>query len=58
LHSWGMYGNGGNKVLIFPDESLVIVITTTNFHVQGAGALTDKLVVDYVLDAALSANAH
>jgi CubicO group peptidase (beta-lactamase class C family) len=58
LHSWGMYGTGGNKVLIFPDESVVVVITTTNYHVQGAGALTDKLVVDYILDAALSANAH
>jgi CubicO group peptidase (beta-lactamase class C family) len=58
LRSYGMYGTGGNKVLIFPDESLVVVITTTNYHVQGAGALTDKLVVDYVLDAALQANPH
>jgi CubicO group peptidase (beta-lactamase class C family) len=56
LRSYGMYGTGGNKVLIFPDESLVVVITTTNYHVQGAGALTDKLVVDYVLDATLQAN--
>jgi CubicO group peptidase (beta-lactamase class C family) len=54
--SYGMYGTGGNKILVFPDESLVVVITTTNYHVQGAGALTDKLVVDYVLEAAASAN--
>ena len=49
---------GGNKILVFPDESLVIVITTTNYRVQGAGALTDKLIVDYVLEAAVPANAR
>jgi len=58
LRSYGMYGTGGNKVLVFPDEALVVVITTTNYHVQGAAALTDKLIVDYVLEAAVSANAQ
>ena len=58
LRSYGMYGTGGNKILVFPDESLVVVITTTNYRVQGASALTDKLVVDYVLEAAVSANAQ
>jgi CubicO group peptidase (beta-lactamase class C family) len=58
LRSYGMYGTGGNKILVFPDESLVIVITTTNYRVQGAGALTDKLIVDYVLEAAVPANAR
>ena len=58
LRSYGMYGTGGNKVLVFPDEALVVVITTTNYHVQGASALTDKLIVDYVLEAAVSANAQ
>jgi hypothetical protein len=53
-----MYGTGGNKVLVFPDEGLVVVITTTNYHVQGASALTDKLIVDYVLEAAVSAKAQ
>ena len=56
LHSYGMYGTGGNKILVFPDESLVVVITTTNYHVQDASTLTDKLIVDYVLDAAVLAN--
>ena len=51
LRSYGMYGTGGNKVLIFPDEALVAVITTTNYHVQGAATLTDKLLVDYILEA-------
>jgi len=58
LRSYGMYGTGGNKVLVFPDEALVVVITTTNYHFQGASALTDKLIVDYVLEAAVSANAQ
>jgi CubicO group peptidase (beta-lactamase class C family) len=52
LRSYGMYGTGGNKVLVFPNESLVIVVTTSNYRVQGAAALTDKLLVDYILAAA------
>jgi len=39
------------RFLFFPDEALVIVITTTNYRVQGAAALTDKLLVDYILEA-------
>jgi CubicO group peptidase (beta-lactamase class C family) len=53
LRSYGMYGTGGNKIFVFPDEDLVIVITTTNFHVEGAGELTDKLLVSYVLEACI-----
>jgi len=53
-----MYGTGGNKILVFPGESLVVVITTTNYRVQGASALTDKLIVDYILEAAMPANAQ
>jgi len=49
--SYGMYGTGGNKVLVFPNEALVAVITTTNYGVQMAAALTDKLIVDYILEA-------
>jgi hypothetical protein len=52
-----MYGTGGNKVLVFPDEALVVVITTTNYRVQQAAALTDKLIVDYILEAVTPANA-
>ena len=50
-HSWGMFGSGGNKVVIFPNQQVVVVITTTNFRVQGAAALTDKLITDYILGA-------
>jgi CubicO group peptidase (beta-lactamase class C family) len=48
---FAMYGTGGNKVYVFPQEKFVVVVTTTNFQVQGAGALTDKLVTDYILAA-------
>jgi CubicO group peptidase (beta-lactamase class C family) len=47
--SWGMYGTGGNKVLVFPTEQMVVVITTTNFRVPGASSLTDKLLLEYIL---------
>ncbi len=39
-------------------ESLVVVITTTNYHVQGARTLIDKLIVVYVLEAVVPANAQ
>jgi CubicO group peptidase (beta-lactamase class C family) len=48
---YAMYGTGGNKVYVFPKQQLVIVVTTTNFRVQGAGALTDKLLTEYILPA-------
>jgi CubicO group peptidase (beta-lactamase class C family) len=51
LPSWGMYGTGGNKVVVFPNQEVVVVITTTNFRVSGAAALSDKLINDYILNA-------
>jgi CubicO group peptidase (beta-lactamase class C family) len=53
LISYGMYGAGGNKILVFPDEALAVVVTTTSYRVGGAGALTDKLLNDYILEAAV-----
>ena len=49
-----MNGTGGNKVVIVPKLDLVAVITTTNFHVRDAHPLSDKLVTDYILPAALA----
>jgi CubicO group peptidase (beta-lactamase class C family) len=48
---YAMYGTGGNKVYVFPEEQLVIVVTTLNFRVQGAGGLTDKLLTEGILPA-------
>ncbi|MBL8180082.1 MAG: serine hydrolase [Blastocatellia bacterium] len=48
-----MQGAGGNKVAIFPEQDIVIVITTTNYNIRGAHELTDKLLADHVLAANL-----
>ena len=51
LKCFAMYGTGGNKVYVFPAEQLVVVVTTVNFHLQGAGALTDRLLTEQILPA-------
>ena len=37
--------------MVFPDQEVVTVITTTNFHAPGAAALSDKLITEYILKA-------
>jgi CubicO group peptidase (beta-lactamase class C family) len=49
--AWLMNGAGGNKVAVFPDLDMVVVVTTTNFQVRGAHQLSDKLISDHVLAA-------
>jgi CubicO group peptidase (beta-lactamase class C family) len=44
---WGMYGTGGNKVYALPKDDMIVVVTTTNYRVPGAYAVTDKLFLDY-----------
>jgi CubicO group peptidase (beta-lactamase class C family) len=51
---FAMFGTGGNKVYVFPAQQLVVVVTTTNFHLAGAGALTDQLLTGHILPAVLS----
>ena len=49
--SWGMYGNGGNKILVFPDLRATVVVTSENFRERDAHALTDRLITEHVLPA-------
>jgi hypothetical protein len=53
MPTYGMYGTGGNKVYVLPDQGIVVVVTTTNFKVAGAGALTDKLFTSVIVPAVL-----
>ena len=46
-----MQGNGGNKVAIFADLDMVVVITSTNYGTRGKHQQTDRLLSAYVLAA-------
>jgi CubicO group peptidase (beta-lactamase class C family) len=49
--AFSMSGNGGNRVAVFPDLDMVVVITTTNFNQRDAHPLSDKLLSEHVLPA-------
>ncbi|HLZ85055.1 MAG TPA: serine hydrolase [Caulobacteraceae bacterium] len=51
VKTWGMYGTGGNKLYVLPDQDAVVVVTTTNYRVPGAGDLTDKLFTGLIVPA-------
>jgi hypothetical protein len=42
---------GGNRVHVFPDRELVAVIATTNFRRHDANALSDRLLVEQILES-------
>lgn len=46
-----MSGNGGNKVAVFPDLNMVVVITSSNYNTSGMHEQTDRLLSDYILPA-------
>ena len=46
-------GNGGNKIFIFPDQPLVVVITATAYGAPYAHSQEDKMMTSYILPAVL-----
>jgi CubicO group peptidase (beta-lactamase class C family) len=44
-----MTGSGGNRVYAFPEQSLVVVLTTENFRRRDAHQLSDQIIEEYVL---------
>jgi CubicO group peptidase (beta-lactamase class C family) len=49
--SYYMSGTGGNHVHVFPDQNMVVVITTTNYRERGPHEITDRLLTEKVLPA-------
>jgi CubicO group peptidase (beta-lactamase class C family) len=47
-------GNGGNKIYVFPDQPLVIVITATAYGAPYAHSQEDKMMTNYILPAILN----
>lgn len=48
---WLMNGMGGNKVAVLPRLRTVVTITTTNYRVRDAHALSERILTDYVIAA-------
>ena len=49
--SFFMSGNGGNKVMVFPDLDMSVVLTSTNYNTKGMHQQTEQLLADYILRA-------
>ncbi len=46
-------GNGGNKIFIFKDQPLVVVITSAAYNMPYAHSQVDKIMINYLLPAIL-----
>jgi len=57
-HPWSgfyMSGNGGNKVVLFPDLKTVVVILSTNYNQRDMHDLTSALIERHILPALVKA---
>ncbi len=48
---YAMAGNGGNKVMAFPELNLTVVLTSTNYNNRKAHGYTDELLNKYIIPA-------
>lgn len=48
---FAMAGNGGNKVMAFPELNLTVVLTSTNYNNRNAHNYTDELLNKYIIPA-------
>jgi CubicO group peptidase (beta-lactamase class C family) len=46
-----MTGTGGNKVVVFPELEMVVVLTSTNYSLRNAHQLTDQILTEHILAA-------
>jgi CubicO group peptidase (beta-lactamase class C family) len=46
-----MTGTGGNKVVVFPELDMVVVVTSTNYALRNVHQLTDQLLTEHILPA-------
>lgn len=51
LAAYYMSGNGGNKVAVFPELNLVVLIASTNYNTRGMHEQTDRLLTEFILPA-------
>jgi CubicO group peptidase (beta-lactamase class C family) len=49
--AYWMSGNGGNKVAVFPELKMVVVITSTNYNTRGMHEQTERLLTEFILAA-------
>ncbi len=53
LETYYCTGNGGNKIFVFTDQPLVVVVTATAYNTSYAHAQVDRLLQEYLLPAVL-----
>ncbi|QIE59756.1 serine hydrolase [Rasiella rasia] len=53
ISSYAMAGNGGNKIVAFPELNVTVVLTTTNYNNRKAHGYTDALLNEFIVPAVM-----
>ncbi len=53
---FAMAGNGGNKIVVFPELGVTVVLTSTNYGNRKAHGYTDELLDKYIIPYLKSSN--